>query len=136
MRKQFEPNQREGRIATMDLQRGALAMLAIVVLGSDAWQDYYAWQHHMLTPTQLFSAAVRTLLLLATLGALIKPTRPLVILSLMALALALLRRSLFLAPMLSVLDPSGPFLATFHSGLDLAFRLALLGWAVHWLRRQ
>jgi len=133
--KQIEPNQGEGRRGIMDFQRIALAVLALGVLGGDAWQDFYGWQHNLLSPAQLFSAAVRTLLLLATVVALVKPTRPMVLLSVIALALALLRRSLFLAPMLSVLDPSGPYLAIFHSGLDVAFRLALLGWAVNWLRR-
>ncbi len=119
----------------MDLQRLALVLLALGVMGGDAWQDYYGWQHHLLSSTELFSAAVRTLLLLATIGALLKPGRPLVILAVLALTLALVRRLLFLGPLLSVLDPSGPYLATFHSGLDVAFRLALLAWAASWLRR-
>lgn len=120
----------------MDLQRLALVFLAVGVMAGDAWQDYYGWQHHLLSAAELFAAAVRTLLLLATLGALLKPGRPLVILAVLALALALVRRLLFLGPMLSVLDPSGPYLATFHSGLDLAFRVFLLAWALSWLRRR
>lgn len=119
----------------MDFQRVLLAVLAVGVLAGDAWQDLYAWQHQAMTSTQAASACVRTLLLLATVGALIRPTRPLVMLAVIALAMALLRRGLFLAPVLSVLDPSGPFLAIFFSGIDLAFRLALAGWALRWLRR-
>ncbi|MBT9589295.1 hypothetical protein IV102_38570 [bacterium] len=119
----------------MDFQRVLLAVLALGVLVGDAWQDLYAWQHQAMTVAQAASACVRTSLLLATVGALIRPTRALLILVVIALSMAMLRRGLFLAPVLSVLDPSGPFLAIFFSGLDLAFRLALAGWALSWLRR-
>ena len=120
----------------MDLQRLALVFLALGVMAGDAWQDYYSWQHQLLTAAELFAAAMRTLLFLATLGALLKPGRPLVVLAILSLTLALVRRLLFLGPLLSVLEPSGPYLATFHSGLDLAFRVLLLAWAVSWLRRR
>jgi hypothetical protein len=112
-----------------------LALLALGVLLGDAWQDYYAWQHHAMSAAQIGSAGVRTVLLLATVAAVLRPSRPLLILVLIALLMALIRRGLFLAPVLSVLDPAGPFLAIFFSGFDLAFRLALLGWAVSWLRQ-
>ena len=120
----------------MDIQRWFLFLVACAVLGGDAWQDYYAWQHQALTPLELFSAAVRTTLLLATLAAIVRPGRRLLLLAVVAISLALLRRALFLAPLVSVLDPAGPFLGIFHSGLDLSFRLAVMGWALHELRRS
>lgn len=115
----------------MNAQRLALAALAVVVLFSDFVQDWTGGR----TTLQAASAAVRTLLLGLTIVALVKPSRPLVLLCLLALTMALVRRALFLAPLIPTLLPTSAMLATFHSGLDLAFRLFLLGWAVDWLRR-
>lgn len=119
----------------MDAQRGTLVLLALMVLLGDAWLDWSSWQHGALSAAEAGSAAVRTLLLLATLAALVHPTRRLVQLALLAWVMAVIRRALFLWPMLAALSPSG-FLSTFYSGLDVGFRVALLGWALSWLHRR
>jgi len=103
----------------------------LLVLLGDFWQDWTAG----LSLAQGASAAVRTLLLLLTVVTLIRPSRPLVILTALGLLMALVRRGLFLAPLLPTMVPGSSFLITFHSGLDLAFRLILLGWVLTWMAR-
>lgn len=119
-----------------DSQRIILAVLAVMVLLSDAWQDYQFFSQASTSVTSLaVSAAVRTLLLVLTVAALLRPTRGLVILALIGLALAAVRRVLYLAPIVNS-DAWATLLPALHSGFDVAFRLVLLGWAVQWLRQR
>lgn len=115
----------------MDANRVALVGLAGLVLVGDFWLDWTAG----LSPSLAASAAVRTVLLLLTIAALLKPSRPLVLLAAAALVMAVIRRGLFLAPVLPTLIPGSSYLIVFHSGLDLAFRVVLLGWIIAWLGR-
>lgn len=115
----------------MEANRLALVVLAVGVLLGDLWMDWSA----RLSAAQAISAAVRTALLVLTVWTLVRPTRPLVLVTGVALLLAVVRRGLFLAPLLPTLIPGSALLVTFHSGLDLAFRLVLLGWVVAWLRK-
>jgi hypothetical protein len=113
----------------MNPQRALLALLGIWVLIGDAWQDYQT----LSGGAAAVAAAVRTVLLVLTLVALVKPTRPLVLLCLISLTLALVRRALYLGPLFD--NQSWQLLfGPLYSGFDLAFRLALLGWALTWLR--
>ncbi len=112
-------------------QRSALVFLALVVLVGDASLDL-----HMVRPEPawILAACVRTGLLLVTVVALIKPHRQLVTLSLIGVLMALIRRGLYLAPMLQSLAQHDFLLQSLLSGIDLAFRIALLGWGWYWLK--
>jgi hypothetical protein len=120
----------------MDSQRFVLALLAVLVLLSDAWQDVQFFAHASTQEGSLLaSAAVRTLLLLLTIAALLRPQRGLVLLALIGLGLALVRRILYLGPLFHS-ELWAELYPVLHSGFDLAFRLALLVWGIHWLRTR
>lgn len=114
-------------------QRVALLLLALVILVGDASLDF-----HMVRPEPawILAACVRTALLLVTVVALIKPHRHLVTLSLIGVLMALVRRGLYLAPMLQSLAQHDFLLQSLLSGLDLGFRVALLGWGWCWLKNS
>lgn len=114
----------------MNPQSISLALLAFILLLSDGWQDLRNFPAVFDAPLAL-AVLSRTALLVVTIAALLKPSRPLVMLALIGLILALVRRGLFLAPALDA--ASWPL---FHSGLDLGFRLIFLGWCLHWLRSR
>jgi len=117
---------------TMNAQTITLALLAVVILGSDAWQDFlFFTQLKGSDPRLLLAAATRTVLLLLTILALIRPTRPLVVLAIITLLLALVRRAFFLLP--SINPDLWPWV---HSGLDLGWRVMVLAWAIDWLRKR
>lgn len=125
----------EAELAVMDeknLQTFALGLLALTILGSDAWQDFrFFSQIKVSEPGLLVAAVTRTLLLVLTIVALFRPNRPLVVLAVITLLLALLRRALFLLP--SINPELWPWV---HSGLDLGFRVLVLAWAIDWLRKR
>lgn len=115
-----------------NLQTFALGLLALTILGSDAWQDFrFFSQIKVSEPGLLVAAVTRTLLLVLTIVALFRPNRPLVVLAVITLLLALLRRALFLLP--SINPELWPWV---HSGLDLGFRVLVLAWAIDWLRKR
>lgn len=116
----------------MNAQTITLALLAVVILGSDAWQDFlFFTQLKGSDPRLLLAAATRTVLLLLTILALIRPSRPLVVLAIITLLLALVRRAFFLLP--SINPDLWPWV---HSGLDLGWRVMVLAWAIDWLRKR
>jgi hypothetical protein len=101
-------------------------------LGSDAWQDFRIFsQVKGSDPGLLLAAITRTGLLLLTIVALIRPNRPLVILAVITLLMALVRRAFFLLP---AINPE--FWPWVHSGLDLGLRIMVLAWAIDWLRKR
>lgn len=112
-------------------QRLALASLALVILLGDAFLDLRTVGPE---PAWVVAVCLRTALLLVTILALLRPHRVLVRLSLIGVLMALVRRGLYISPLLPNLAQNDFLLQSLLAGLDLAFRIALLGWGFHWLK--
>ena len=114
-------------------QRLALVTLALVILVGDASLDLQMVRPE---PAWVVAACVRTVLLLLTLVALFKPGRKLVLLALVGVLMDLVRRGMYLFPLLQNLAQNDFLLQSLVTGLDLGFRMALLGWGLSWFRSQ